>query len=192
MENKKASNQNHSVEEEIRLRTEEYLILHEAVKVLNSDDDLQNKLKRSLLVLTRFKELEVEQKAGIFLLDEDKKVLRLFCTVGEFTKEFLEKEKEIPYGQCLCGRVAVSGELLKSNSCFSDERHENKFEGMTAHGHYIIPLKIMGKVIAVLFLYTDENPPWYERSQEILMDIGGLIANAIVSSQRENIIRNKS
>ena len=35
-------------------------------------------------------------------------------------------------------------------------------------------------MIGVLFLYTDENPPWYERSQDILLSIGGLFADAIV------------
>lgn len=184
--------ENHSLEEEIRLRDEEYRILHEAVKILNTDDDLQSRLKRTLLALTRFRGLEVEQKAGIFLLDEEKKFLRLFCTVGEFTEEFLEKEKEIPCGQCLCGRVAESGELITSSSCFSDERHENKFEGMTGHGHYIIPLKNMGKVIGVLFLYTDENPSWYVRCKEILTDVSGLIAKAVVYGQTINKTRNKT
>ena len=43
-----------------------------------------------------------------------------------------------------------------------------------------------------MFLYTDENPPWYVRSQEILLSIGGLIADAIVSHQREEEIQRKN
>lgn len=178
--------------EEIRKRTEEYRVLHEVAKILHNAQGMESMLKESMAALIGFKELEVEQKAGIFLADEEKKVLRLLCTIGDFSDEFLEKEKEIPYGNCLCGRVAVSGELLVSNSCFTDKRHENQFEGMTAHGHYIVPLKSQEKMIGVLFLYTDENPPWYIRNQEILLSIGGLMADAIVSRRREEKIHNKN
>lgn len=177
-----------SAEEEIRQRTEEYKVLHEVARVLHNSQGLQKKLGNTLKVLTQFKELEVEHKAGIFLADEERRVLKLFSTIGNFTDEFLEKEKEIPYGNCLCGRAAVSGEMIISDSCFSDKRHENIFEDMTDHGHYIVPLKSQGKMIGVLFLYTDANPPWYVRSQEILLSIGGLIGDAIVSHKREEQI----
>jgi signal transduction histidine kinase len=180
-----------SAEQEIRQRTEEYRVLHEVARVLHNSQGLKKKLENTLRVLTQFKELEVEYKAGIFLADEERRVLKLFSTIGDFTDEFLEKEKEIPYGNCLCGRAAMSGEMIISESCFSDKRHENIFEDMTDHGHYIVPLKSHGKMIGILFLYTDANPPWYVRSQEILLSIGGLIGDAIVSHKRgEQILEN--
>jgi signal transduction histidine kinase len=180
------------IEKEIRRRTEEYKVLHEIAKILHYPETLKNILISALTTLIRFNELEVEHKAGIFLADPEKKVLRLYCTVGEFTEEFIEKENVIPYGACLCGKAAVSEEFLISNSCFSDTRHEHDFDGMTAHGHYIVPLKSKKQLIGILFLYTDENPPWYVRSQEILLSIGGLIADAIVSHRREQEIREKN
>jgi signal transduction histidine kinase len=180
-----------SAEQEIRQRTEEYKVLHEVARVLHNSQGLKKKLENTLKALTQFKELEVEYKAGVFLADEEKKVLKLFSTIGDFTDEFLEKEAEIPYGNCLCGRAAVSGEMIISESCFSDKRHENTFKDMTDHGHYIVPLKSQGKMIGVRFLYTDANPPWYVRSQEILLSIGGLIGDAIVSAKRaEQILEN--
>jgi len=180
-----------SAEQEIRQRTEEYRVLHEVARVLHNTQGLKEMLESALKVLTQFKELKVEYKAGIFLADEEKRVLRLFSTIGKFTNEFLEKEKEIPYGNCLCGRAAVSGEMIISESFFADKRHENIFDGMTDHGHYIVPLKSQGKIIGVFFLYTDANPPWYVRSQEILLSIGGLIGDAIVSHRRgEQILEN--
>lgn len=180
-----------SAEREIRQRTEEYRVLHEVARVLHNSQGLKKTLENTLKVLTQFKELEVEYKAGIFLADEERRVLKLFSTIGDFSDEFLKKEKEIPYGNCLCGRAAMSGEMIISESCFADKRHENTFEDMTDHGHYIVPLKSQGKMIGVLFLYTDANPPWYVRSQEILLSIGGLIGDAIVSHKRgEQILEN--
>ena len=169
-------------ESESRLLTQEYEVLHEVARVLHSSQGMKSMLENVLLVLTGFDELKVERKAGIFLADPDKKVLNLYCTLGEFTSVFLENEQVIPYGDCLCGRVAESGELLMSESCFSDARHERRYEGMQAHGHYIVPLKTREKLLGVMFLYTNTNPSWYKHSQEVLLSIGGLVADAIEHS----------
>jgi len=159
--------------------TEEYRILHKVAQIVQSSGELKDILQNALRAITGFEELKVENKAGIFLVDEKEKVLRLFTTFGKFSKEFLENEKAVPFGNCLCGRVAESGQILMSESCFSDSRHERQYDDMTAHGHYIIPLKISEKLMGVMFLYTNTNPEWYQHSQEVLLSIGGLIANAI-------------
>ena len=170
-------------ESESRLLTQEYEILHEVARVLHSSQGVKSMLENVLSVLTGFDELKVERKAGIFLTDPEKKTLNLYCTLGDFTDEFMEKEKVVPYGDCLCGRVAESGELLMSESCFADDRHERRYEGMQAHGHYIVPLKTRaGSLLGVMFLYTNTNPSWYQHSQEVLLSIGGLVADAIEHS----------
>ena len=56
---------------------------------------------------------------------------------------------------------------------------------MKAHGHYIAPLNSSSNLIGVMFLYTDINPSWYQHSQEVLLSIGGLIANTIQRKQVE-------
>lgn len=165
-------------EEKSRINNE-YKVLHEVAKALHAPEELSDMLHNVLRTVVQFEDLRVEQKAGIFLADTQKKVLRLFCTVGSFSEEFIEEETEVPFGNCLCGRVAESGELLRSDSCFTDSRHERQFPGMTAHGHYIVPLKSDDKLVGVMFLYTDVDPSWYAHSREVLMSIGGLIADAI-------------
>jgi len=165
--------------------TEEYRILHQVARILEGPGDLPDMLKAAMQALTAFEDLRVENKAGIFLADERKKILRLFVTYGVFSREFLEKEREVPYGDCLCGRVANSNELLMSESCFADPRHERSFTDMQAHGHYIVPLKSGDRLVGVLFLYTNTHPAWYRHSQEVLLSIGGLIAGAIKRKQIE-------
>jgi PAS domain S-box-containing protein len=179
------------LEEKVRLATEEYKVLHAVAKALHKTESLKGMLDHALEAITQFNELKVEYKAGIFLVDHEKKVLNLFTTIGEFSDEFMEKDKVVPFGDCLCGRAAESGEMLVSNSCFSDDRHTRLFADMTAHGHYIVPLKSREKLIGILFLYTNENPPWYERSQEILLSIGDLIADAIEHKRMEEQIKSQ-
>ena len=78
-----------------QLLTQEYEILHEVARVLHSSQGMKNMLEKVLLVLTGFDDLKVEKKAGIFLADPEKKTLNLYCTLGKFTEEFLEKEKVV-------------------------------------------------------------------------------------------------
>lgn len=165
--------------------TEEYRVLHKVAQTLQSPGSLMDILQNAMQEITEFEGLKVENKAGIFLADNKEKVLRLLTTYGAFSHEFLEKEKEIPFGGCLCGRAAVSGELLMSESCFTDPRHERTFSDMEAHGHYIVPLKSLDNLIGVMFLYTDTHPSWYQHSQEVLLSIGGLIASTIQKKQIE-------
>jgi signal transduction histidine kinase len=164
--------------------TEEYRVLHKVAQTLQSSGDITTILQKAMKAIIEFEGLKVENKAGIFLADNN--VLRLFTTYGDFSQEFLDKEKEVPFGDCLCGRVAVSGELMMSESCFSDPRHERTFTDMKAHGHYIVPLKSLSNLIGVMFLYTDTHPSWYQHSQEVLLSIGGLIANTIERKQVED------
>lgn len=167
------------------LMTREYQVLHEVAQALQVPQPTRTMLQKALEILTQFDELKVEHKAGLFLADEENKVLRLYTTIGGFSEEFLEREQEVPYGDCLCGRVAESGELLMSEDCFTDTRHERTFTDMTAHGHYIVPLKSRDQMVGVLFLYTNTHPSWYRHSQEVLLSIGGLIADAIFRSRNE-------
>lgn len=179
-------------EEQIRKRTEEYRVLHNVAKSLQSTEGTLKMLQEAIKAIVEYGELKVEYKAGIFLADEEKQVLNLYTWIGEFSEEFLESEKVVPYGECLCGRAAASGEMIISNNCFSDKRHDNQFKDMTAHGHYIVPLKSRDKLVGILFLYTDPDPPWFERNQEILLSMGSLIADAIEQRKGEEQIRIKN
>ncbi|MDP7557369.1 MAG: GAF domain-containing sensor histidine kinase [Nitrospinaceae bacterium] len=174
------SSENSKLNERI---TEEYRVLHKVAQTLQSPGNVKEMLQKAMQAITEFEGLQVENKAGIFLADNERKVLRLFTTYGAFSQEFLDREKEIPFGDCLCGRVAVSEELVMSESCFTDPRHERTFTDMNAHGHYIVPLKSVDNFIGVMFLYTNTNPSWYQHSQEVLLSIGGLIADTIQRKQ---------
>ncbi len=164
--------------EESRI-AEEYRVLHKVAKILQTHGDLMEMLQNVMKALTDFEDLKVKKKAGIFLADHENQTLRLFTILGDFSQDFIDMEQTVPFGECLCGKVALSGNLLMSASCFDDSRHERVYKDMTAHGHYIIPLKSGDTLLGVMFLYTNTNPAWYRHSQEVMLSIGGLIGEAI-------------
>ena len=79
--------------------TEEYRVLHKVAQTLQNPGELNDILQKTMQAITEFEGLQVENKAGIFLADSEKKVLRLLTTFGVFSKEFLDKEKEVPFGR---------------------------------------------------------------------------------------------
>ncbi len=153
--------------------------------ILHKKEPIKNRLEQALEHLVRLKDIDVENKCGIFLKNNETDRLDLFVIHGDFTEEFLEREQSIPLGQCLCGRTAVSGEVIVSDDCFCDERHENTFVGMTSHGHYIVPLRWSGETIGVLFLYTAPYPIQESHRINTLQSIADAFALTIVNDRIE-------
>ncbi len=149
----------------------------------NASRPLQERLDDVLEMLFTIPGLDVQRKGGIFLSGEQQKCLNMFTTKGSFSDEFMEKEQRIPYGHCLCGRAVQEGELLVSDHCFEDHRHENSFANMTPHGHYIVPLNHGGKPFGVMFLYTDPYPSRDANRLRYLEQIGSMIGLAITEER---------
>ena len=154
--------------------------INDIVQRASSTDRL---IDDALQALIEMAELKVQAKVGAFLVDDRTGDLRLVRTIGRFSDEFLRKEARVKLGCCLCGRAAETGKVLVSNSCFSDPRDEHTFEGMTDHGHYIIPLMAAAKVLGVIFLYTDPLPSWDGRRVALFETIGTQIGVAMARLQ---------
>ncbi len=155
-------------------------------RILQEQGPLKKRLTDSLNLLMQLDQLNIQNKAGIFLTDEEEDVLRLYTTSGHFSDEFHEKEKTIPKGFCLCGRAALSGEMLISDDCFCDPRHEQTFENMTPHGHYIVPLMHRSAPVGIMFLYTDPYPARDDRRVQFLQAVGELMGLAIANSRLQS------
>lgn len=180
-------------QEQIRQRTEEFRVLHNVIKSFQSAETLEKMLQEAMTSIVEYGGLKIGNKAGIYLADGEKHVLNLFTWIGEFKDEFLENEKEVPYGESIYGRAAASGKMVIIKKCIPSKRHNNmQVEGIMPHGHYIIPLKVRKKIVGILFLFTDPDPPWFERSQEILLSLGSVIAYAIDQKRGEELIQKKN
>ena len=144
---------------------------------------LAERLTLALEAIFAMRHLAVERKGGVFLSAPDAGELHLHTTCGNFSTQFLADEQRLPFGRCLCGRAAQSGEIIISDSCFSDHRHENSWPDMTEHGHYIVPLMLGAECLGVLFLYTSPSPSRSAVRLQTLQQIGGLFTLALASER---------
>jgi len=145
-------------------------------EVLQQAGPLDERFRQVLDILFHLKAFDLQRKGGVFLRAKGENHLTLFLLRGEFSAEFIAREQCVKCGSCLCGRVAVSGELIVSDDCFCDPRHEHKFLDMQAHGHYIIPIASGGDVLGVMFLYTDPYPLRSENRLTMLKQVGEMMA----------------
>jgi PAS domain S-box-containing protein len=144
---------------------------------------LAERLTLALEAIFAMRHLVVERKGGVFLSAPEAGELHLHTTCGNFSSQFLADEQRLPFGRCLCGRAAQSGEIIISDSCFSDHRHENSWPDMTEHGHYIVPLMLGAECLGVLFLYTSPTPSRSSVRLQTLQQIGGLFTLALASER---------
>lgn len=145
-----------------------------------------------LVALTGLAGLQVAPSAGLFVVEPGLRRLRLVQHHGEFPIDhYLARGGRLDFGRCLCGKAAECGEVLVSADCFRDPRHED-VPGMTAHGHYVVPLKAANEVVGVVVLYTEPEPDAGPERRALLEWIGGAVGQALVRVQAEARLRERA
>ena len=83
----------------------------------------------------------------------------------------------VALGQCLCGRVAESGEPIIC--AHVDDRHDHHYEGMVDHGHVILPLKWQSQILGVLCFYLAPGQELDDHCSTFLEAVGSIVATAV-------------
>ncbi len=134
-------------------RTQQLGALNSVALMLGTSGILHDMLQRSLgTILASFPEME--PKGGIFLCDARGEGLNLVAHQG-MSSDFVAREARIRMGECLCGTVAQTGEMLFSEAGCGDPRHSRASE--SDHAHIVAPIKSRGIVLGVMFLYPTKQ-----------------------------------
>ncbi len=173
------------VEQEQRQAFERESALAKAIiaRILQEQRPLAERFEDVLAYLMMMRGLQVEPKSGVFLRPQHANHLEMFSLQGQFSYPLACQENPLLLGTCLCGYAAASGELLISDDCFTDHRHTHHYEGMTQHGHYIVPLVHATEIRGVLFLYTEPYPSREPVRLEMLRQVGELMGLALANEQ---------
>jgi PAS domain S-box-containing protein len=146
------------------------------------DLDLNAKLKKSLLLIFDIPWLHFFKKGGLFLTKNEELHLEVSLDLGSTIESMC---KVVKCGQCLCGRAMATKEIVHA-SCV-DERHENTFDGISAHGHYNVPIiGKEGKVLGVTVYYLPHGHIRNEKEVNFLNLCSEVLSKIIMSNQYEN------
>lgn len=164
------------LEQKLYERTHELASLDAVALTLSQAGSLKDLLDRALLrVLDSLS--GINAKGGIFLCEPGGETLRLTSHHG-LPPEFAQREAVIKMGECLCGIVAETGELLYSESDCIDPRH-TRTVGEDSHAHVIIPIKSRGIVLGVIFLYPQKEFRLKQSDVQMLDAIGVQLGMAV-------------
>jgi PAS domain S-box-containing protein len=142
---------------------------HQQQQVINSllnisleDKSMDETLSAILDEILSAKWLTIVPKGGIFLFNEQTNMLDLRVQ-RNLAPDLRVKCAQISFGQCLCGRAALSRQIEFSD-CL-DARHEIHYEGIQEHGHYNVPILQGERVLGVIVLYL---PHGYQKMEDDL------------------------
>ncbi|ABK45830.1 PAS/PAC sensor hybrid histidine kinase [Magnetococcus marinus MC-1] len=123
--------------------------------------------------------LKLKPVGGLFLTDESAPQPQLKLVVNHnLDPELKQRCAKVPFGTCLCGLAAQSG-TLQFASCM-DHRHVITFEGITAHGHYNVPIMDGAQVLGVMVLYLAHGHEQKERETAFLARAGHIISMGLM------------
>jgi putative nucleotidyltransferase with HDIG domain len=145
-----------------------------SISLLNIN--LEEQLAKMFEIIISLPWLKVEAKGCVFLVKEKSDVLVMVVQKG-LAPSLGTICAEVPFGRCICGRAALTGEIEFANSV--DERHDNLYEGVSPHGHYCVPIKFHDKVLGVLNLYLRAGHRRNNREEEFLKAVTDVMAGII-------------
>ncbi len=148
-----------------------------AIERLPMEEMLSRMLKRILSIPW----LTIESKGAILTADGSGE-LEMRAQFG-LDGPTLAACAKVPLGRCLCGRAARDRKLVFAADL--DPRHEVRYEGITPHGHYCIPIVSKGRLLGVLTVYLKAGHVKIDDDVRVLGAIADLLAGVIEAQQAE-------
>jgi diguanylate cyclase (GGDEF)-like protein/PAS domain S-box-containing protein len=139
-------------------------------------------LQKALNMILSVPWIAFEPIGSIHLIEDDPEILVMKAQYN-FPESQIRLCAHIPFGKCLCGRAAQSRKIEFADHI--DERHEICYEGMSPHGHYIVPIQSGGRTLGVLNVYLKEGHIRNQNEEEFLRTIADALAGIIMRKQAE-------
>lgn len=133
--------------------------------------------------LDQLLELTGADIGSVHILESKTHQLKLISSRG-ISQGFVYAENCIPVGDCLCGRVAQSGELISSPDLSAEIRLTRSACRDEPFGSVIsIPLKSRDRVLGIMTIYAKRPHAFKTMDQEFLVLVGRQIGVAIENAQ---------
>jgi PAS domain S-box-containing protein/putative nucleotidyltransferase with HDIG domain len=168
---------------EVRRSYQTQTVLNKLLHLSLENLSLTETLELFIYYVTSFPWLVLEPKGAIFLVGDRPGVLELKAQRG-LNDSLLSICDQVPFGKCLCGRCALSGEIVFAN-CM-DKYHDHSYAGIEEHGHYCVPILAANrKLIGVFTLYIKHNAVRERQVEETLEAAASVIAGVIQRKRAE-------
>lgn len=173
-----------AAEEIIQNAYDNQKIIASILRISLKDISLDAILEQSLKVILSLNIFKFESKGAIFLVDKDNSTIILKVHSG-LSEKILESCAVVPFGNCLCGRAADTGEIVFADSL--DDRHETQYAGIQDHGHYCVPIISSAKTtLGVMTIYVKAGHLRDPKEDEFLIAVANTLSGIIQRKQSED------
>jgi PAS domain S-box-containing protein len=173
-------------EEEIQRSYDVKSVLNKLLKISLEDIGMERMLEQVIGYITSIPWLAFDSRGAIFLAEGEPEVLVMKAQRG-LAMALQTTCARVPFGHCICGRAALSRQITFVDHI--DERHENRYDGISPHGHYCVPILYRGKVLGVINMYVKAGHKRNEREEEFLQAVGNVLAGIIERKRAEEQLR---
>lgn len=143
---------------------------------------LDDILRKALELVLSIPWLSAQGQGCVFLVGDTPDVLVMRASQG-LSPAILESCGHVPFGRCMCGRAALTGEIQFADHV--DDRHDVHYDGMSGHGHYCVPITYGDRSLGAINIYVREDHKRETSEEEFLDAVANTLAGIIVRSQAE-------
>ncbi len=147
------------------------------------NNSLEELLQKALNMILSIPWLSFESTGSIYLVENEPATL-VMKAQSNLSGQVKKMCKQIPFGACLCGLAALNREIQFADHI--DERHENRCEDMSPHGHYTAPILFGGRTLGVINIYLKEGVGRNQKEEDLLHSVANTLASIIVRRQGED------
>lgn len=176
-----------NVEEELKNNYNVQSVVNSLLQLSLEDMDLNRLLEKTIHLLFNIPWIGFQSKGCIYLADSEKKELTMVAHQG---LEEWEKTacKKVPYGSCICGKVADEKKILFVNKL--DERHTFFTKTSVPHGHYCTPILYKNEIIGVINVYLKAGHNYKHSEVQFLTTVSNTLAGIIQRKKNESNLKN--
>jgi signal transduction histidine kinase/CheY-like chemotaxis protein len=182
LDHKKSVTVRKQAEDELRRNYDTQAAMNSLLRYSLEDMSLDELLKLALDLILSIPWLAFKKQGSIFLVEDDPHTLVMKAHDG-LAQPIMESCARLPFGKCHCGRAAQSQEIQFSQ-CL-DERHEIRYDGITPHGHFCVPICFGGETLGVINMYIREDHRWVQREEDFLKAVANTLAGIIMRKRLE-------
>jgi len=178
-----------TINEQIRRDSQLQTVINELLSLSLRNLSLEEILEQAFDLIVNTPYLQLQSKGGIFLVEDDAEVLvmKVHRALPEQVKVMCS---QVPFGTCLCG-MAASTRQVQFAECV-DDRHERKYDGISEHGHYCVPIIFSQEVLGVITLYLEAGHIHSSIHEQFLQTVADVLSGIILRKKaEENLMRQK-
>ncbi len=126
--------------------------------------------------------LSFEPMGAIFLTEKEPNLLVLKAHRG-FSEERIKTCQFIPFGKCLCGQAALTGEVVFADQ--ADHRHTILIPDVPDHSNYCIPIRARNRTLGVITTCLKKDHQPHELEKNFLTTIANTLAGILLHRHSE-------